>query len=363
MLHFYAMAKAQQKSFYNVCISSKTCTEKRGYSFIKLFKMKRLLIILFALFFGDITFSQTKNLVLNPSFEETWFKPELVYKNDAEESEYFHTCYHDINNVAFCDSFCVKYWYTKMDRGVYYYSAKNVYTAHYTKYENGNLIDSVSYKNDYKIFSVPNNLDGYIPAVTGKSYLGFVPIWWAGPMNPITGRLSETLKKDSIYKFSFYLRNSGKSSYLCLKKMEVKFSREKDIFKDYPPGFFWYQMVFNKKKNRFKPDLSFNIIELCDSSYWKKYEATYKAKGGEQFLTIGIFFQDEDLIQLTGEYMNNYKDEKWEKHFLKKQSNTNLFFNNENYNIEEIERMTKNRLDKTKRPLYLIDEVSVELVK
>jgi hypothetical protein len=322
--------------------------------------LKRI-VFAFALIIAANTFSQ--NLVLNPSFEETWFNPELVYKNDTLFSEYFNKCYHDRNNVPYCDSFCVKNWFTKCDRGAFYYSAKNVYTAHYTQYINGQLVDSISYKNDYKLYGVPYNCNGYIPAVTGVSYLGFVPIWWAGPMDPITGRLSEPLKRDSVYKFSFYLRNAGKSAYCCLKKMEVKFSQKKDVFKDYPEGFFWYQMVFDKGKNRFKPDLTFDITELCDSSYWKKYETTYKAKGGELFLTIGVFFQDEELIKLADEYMTNYQDEKWEKRFLKSHSNTSLFFNNKNYNIEEIQRIDKNQLDVRKHPLYFIDEVSVEKVK
>ncbi len=321
--------------------------------------MKKSIFVILLFFISGFLFAQPPNLIKNHSFEDVWFYPSLVFKNDTLFSEYFHKCYYDQFRVYSCDSFCVKYWYTKIDRNIYYFSAKNTYTANYIIYKDGFKYDSVSDKKDYKLYGVPSNLNGDIPAVSGCAYLGFVPIMWSGVMNPVTGTLKYPLKKDSTYRFSFYLRNAGLMSYFFLTGLEVIFSKQIDTFSNYPSGSFLYQNVFNNTQNWIEPDLFFLLNEKCDSLYWKKYEAIYKARGGEQFFTIGVFFQDEKLIKICQNYLMKFRNEKWENSFLKTHFKNPLFIKNKCYSTVCLKNWGIKQFDLAKRAFYLIDDVSL----
>lgn len=320
--------------------------------------MKKPIFLFTALIFSiRFVCGQTSNLVLNPSFEEMLFNPDIEFVNDTLYSEYFHKCCNDQFGVYKCDTFCVKFWHTKIDRHIWYFSDKIKYICHYSSYnKNGIKKDSVTLDKDFKVYGVPYNLNGNIPAASGSSYIGFVPIWWGGGMNPLTGTIKTPLIKDSTYKFSFYFRNAGDQSFFLLKKIEVIFSKELDPF-HHSYQYFQYDDLFKNKSNRIKQDLVFKISEKCDSLYWKKYEATYVAKGGERYFSIGIFFQNEELSKDIQDYRMNYKNENWEKRFFVTHSKNILFEKNKCYSTSYLRNWGS--FDLTKRAFYLIDDVSL----
>jgi|AntAceMinimDraft_17_1070374.scaffolds.fasta_scaffold49778_2 hypothetical protein len=298
------------------------------------------MFIIFILFsFLIIAPSTGQNLVMNPDFEEYW--PHKIYYSDI-------------------DTFAAKNWYS-------------IYSSYYSTVDyfiKGNRIPSRN---------VPNNSLGYHPAHSGKAYAGFIPLCIGGGrektyMEFITGTICEPLKKDKKYEVSFYIKQGGNKCGIYSTKLEVSFSSDSKFFKiknkislyDYEYSF--YQNVFAEKK--ITADIIYdNIPLLYDTSSWIKLSNIYTARGGEKYITIGLFYQGKEISKriskMSDEYQKKFFKPNKRKKILKNIDKQKIPFIKYNPNYE-IKKWIVGRKVIDHQPdfgYYFIDDVSVELIK
>ena len=147
------------------------------------------------------------------------------------------------------------------------------------------------YFNSCNLLSVgtPNNLAGYQPPLSGEAYAGFgleydsfgPPQWY----EYIQIKLTEPLKTDRSYKISFYVSLA-------------------EVFSDYATASIGAMASLNGLSSTtsepqilFNPQIRSNYF-LTDTTEWMKIEGEYLAEGGEVFLTIG-YFSNQNSIDTT----------------------------------------------------------------
>ncbi len=201
-----------------------------------------------------------------------------------------------------------------------------------------------------RIFCVPNTYLGFHPAFDGQSYIGLVLFSWSGGLEHFVGSLAKPLSKDSIYKVSFYIRYAGDMFWIKSKKAEILFTKDRPKFNDR-----FYESLFNPRINsntgKLKSDIAFNIEAANNSNKWVQCSAIYKAKGGEKYLTLGFFYQNEQFFKLCNKYIQIQYSPKKKSKFLKNQY-LDPIYTNTNFKVY------KNLTDVVEA-YYFIDAVSV----
>lgn len=135
---------------------------------------------------------------------------------------------------------------------------------------------------------VPDNFAGSIPARVGQAYAGIILRLNFSIDNRVTGekpviyreyiqtKLIEPLEKGKQYRIKFWICNSSKSRFAvdaigaCLDSERVQ-SNTNGLLNCVP--------VIENPMGSF----------LTNQNYWVAIEGVYKARGGEQYLTIGNF--------------------------------------------------------------------------
>jgi len=264
--------------------------------------------ITFQLLFSFIS-ANSQNLVLNPGFEDYWYLPELYSKEDT----------------FFC-----KNW--------------NTYNINAADYFHTQSKDSVH--------SVPNNIDGFHPAHTGKAYVGIASFNWQGYIEYVTGTLSEPLKEGKTYKVSYYTQYAGNISQFYISVLGAYFTKKSNFFYLAKSDPFFKEML--------KPDIKAHIKNnennfLNNDSTWILISGNYKAKGGEKYITIGVFYEDNFNLELSDKLLSiELSKKKRDKLYFKNQEILKL---NPNY------KENKFISDFAGVAYYFIDDVSVEEVK
>ncbi|MCZ2100032.1 MAG: hypothetical protein LC107_00670 [Chitinophagales bacterium] len=138
-----------------------------------------------------------------------------------------------------------------------------------------------------------------IDVQSGKYCAGLGLVSFYGSVEHITGRLSKKLEINKYYKITFYLRFLGGDTTYVSKGFGYKFSQDsipfksskKEINKLAP----YYHTLF--KENKVYAD--YQIENEFTSTNWFKVESIYRAKGGEKFITFGLFSykNDEKIIE------------------------------------------------------------------
>lgn len=186
--------------------------------------------------------SYSQNIAANWSFEEYYSLPASTFD--------IHKC---------------KHWYTPRGLSPDYFHREAITPEH-----------------DYTspIVSIPNNIFGYQEARTGNAYAGIISIdcdkFTYREM--ISVKLTEKLKKDTIYIILFYVSLAETSMYYhnffgitlatdSLAKVKTKLDYGKVIAQN-------------------SITVKVNTIG-SDTVNWHLVTTTYKAKGGEQYLYIG----------------------------------------------------------------------------
>lgn len=269
----------------------------------------KIITILYCLICSAAMYSQ--NLVRNPSFED--------YESPSQ------------------DVFYAKDWFATDISTIDYYTEKCPYNPVYKSFT-------------YMCESTHSKYFGYIPPYNGIAYIGMVLIGWNGIMEHYTGLLSQSLVKDSIYDISFYIRYGGDICWICSKSIEVLFTKEKLQFQRNN-----YKYLFSKGKI-FRASLIFDIQKANDTRKWVKCSAKYKAKGGEQFMTFGLFSQEDGnkLIKLFNEYNKKYLDYSKQRSFVSKHEVFPIY---PNTNCKQHKEDRENRVC----AYYFIDDVSVTI--
>lgn len=127
---------------------------------------------------------------------------------------------------------------------------------------------------------VPNNEWGNQVPFQGNAYSGFGAFSYDNTKNYreyLSVKLTEILVKDHNYCLSFYV-NLADSSTFAIETIGATLS--KDTLKVIPPN------PINKLPNIVSTKL------ISDKLNWKKISGEYRAEGGEVYLTIGNFYDD-----------------------------------------------------------------------
>lgn len=134
--------------------------------------------------------------------------------------------------------------------------------------------------------SIPQNIVGYQLANTGVAYAGIR--LYANLLNPISNefiqvQLTDSLDKSHYYCISFYV-SLGDSSNYAVQNFGAYFSEETITLSDI-------------ENNSYIPQVTNPADSMLNNKInWKKISGYYFANGGEQFLTIGNFYNNAYTI-------------------------------------------------------------------
>lgn len=143
---------------------------------------------------------------------------------------------------------------------------------------------------------VPTNLTGYQIPHSGNGYVGIFAFQVSSSPNVreyISIQLEETLQNEQEYHLQFYLSLSNNSQF-AITTIGAYFS-ESDAL---PMN----QFILNVT-----PQIVNSTQALTDTTSWTLITGTYIATGGEQYLTIGNFEDDDNsgLQQVNGGISNS----------------------------------------------------------
>lgn len=190
------------------------------------------------------SYSKAQNLVPNPSFEEYYSVPS------------------DGNNINEC-----KYWYTP--RGLspdYFHKQAKTPKFNYSS----------------PIQSIPKNSIGWQNAKTGNAYVGIILSDFEDKFTyreMIAVKLKKKLANDTIYRISFYTSLADSSMYYH-NIFGITLSQD--------------SIANVKNRNDYGKVIAKNSITVKidsigkDTASWHLVQTTYKAKGGEQYLYLGL---------------------------------------------------------------------------
>lgn len=250
-----------------------------------------------------------QNLILNPSFEE--------YECPSE------------------DIFYAKNWFAPNDCTVDYFT---------DKYPDNPKFVSFTYVSS----STRNEKIGYNKPKSGEAYIGFFLLGWYGGMEHYTGKLKRALLKNSLYKITFYIKYGGDIFWLYSKNIEILFTANRPSFESRV-----YRDLFSNESS-YVADLKIDIQQANSQRNWVKCVANYRALGGEQFMTLGLFHQQENrkLIRLFDKYKNIESDFQKQKRFVSKHEVVPLLPN-------KMSKQHKKDREFNVIAYYLIDDVKI----
>jgi hypothetical protein len=277
----------------------------------------RLVFCLALITFNSFLFSQ--NLILNPGFED--YYPDYTEKNELVRSSYL-------------DTLPAIFWYDFNNGTPDYLNKCDILPGYYPF--------QVWRKMHPDLYSDKARYDG-------QAAMGICAYNVTGGIEHITGRICSQLAKDSIYAFCMDI-SLVDFSYLCLKEIGVLFT--KDHPNELKAKSEFYDEIF---KIPLESSININISSLSNSDTILKVQREYKASGGEQYITIGLFYQkDYDLVMAMDKFRwIQSKSKKYEKKVLKKYSETPVY---------KINRKFKsNDLGLAKQAYYVIDNVILTL--
>lgn len=232
------------------------------------------LLIISILIIINIPKILSQNLIYNPSFEEYYAK--------------------QTSPSYIVDTFFCKHW-------------QHIYNNNHSTpdyYVEGNIVIYAEDKIN-KAFNVPDNDWGYHPAFSGKAYCGISLIFLdSGQIEYLTGELIEPLIQGEKYEVSFYLRFPILYSRLYSDLIEISFSSNSSLFTKKESYNIYAKQEDVFEKNIVKSDLRFDISILKDTTEWIKFNQIYIAKGGEKYITFGLFGFDEATQKCAIDYIN-----------------------------------------------------------
>ncbi len=148
---------------------------------------------------------------------------------------------------------------------------------------------------------VPNTFLGYQFPRNGKAFATLF-LWWSDYKNwrfPVTGNLSHTLSKDSLYKVKFYLNLAERQYNSKGDKVAIATTRV--------GAFLYSDSLYYGAKDSMVQIRNNPERFLTDTLDWMEVSGIMKAKGGERFIRIDNFWNDDEtpLKLMYGEIINN----------------------------------------------------------
>jgi len=128
-----------------------------------------------------------------------------------------------------------------------------------------------------------------VGALSGNGYVGIRVFSLRKDIEYIQNKLRKPLVRDSVYCFSAYLKLSPGSRY-ATNAFGFLLTNEKTY-------------IDTDELLSLKPSKNLNTQILNYKSRWMKIQCTYKANGGEQYLTLGSFQNHKELklIEVPGQ--------------------------------------------------------------
>lgn len=123
----------------------------------------------------------------------------------------------------------------------------------------------------------------YQQARTGVAYAGAGLA--SGYREYISCRLNDSLIKDKNYCIEFYMNNANATFFVPSDSLVVGMYISNDSISDSSSG------ILPHSPQIFNPYSQY----INDTSSWMKISGTYKALGGEVFITIGFFYSDASI--------------------------------------------------------------------
>ncbi len=137
---------------------------------------------------------------------------------------------------------------------------------------------------------VPENFMGYCFAKEGQAYAGIIllhdpPVDSLAPAKVnyreyIEAKLNSPMEKDQTYKLSFYYAIATYSTY-AVNRLGIYISNEK-ILKKLSTGVLDF-------RSQIMMDTS---VINTERDHWIEISGTYLARGGEDYITLGNFYND-----------------------------------------------------------------------
>ncbi len=133
---------------------------------------------------------------------------------------------------------------------------------------------------------VPYNSTGFQQPRTDSSYIGLIVGVWGSQFNReyASVRLTDTLKKDSLYCVRFYVNAAEDPS---IKNAHDGIGIYLSVDSLYQTANTFFQLPAQIRNE------TGNII--TDTANWVEVSGYYVATGGEQFITLGCFWQDSEI--------------------------------------------------------------------
>jgi hypothetical protein len=148
--------------------------------------------------------------------------------------------------------------------------------------------------NSIEPWRVPQNLLGYQNAKSAEAYYGLI-VYDSSRTNAreyIRNELKSTLKKDSSYCLQFYLSLADSMNFAIKNNVGIYFMNQKIDSPNVRHALLHYI-----------PQIEFNEIDFfAEKNYWVKMNDSLIAKGGEKYLLIGNFKEDQflDTMRMMG---------------------------------------------------------------
>lgn len=170
----------------------------------------------------------------------------------------------------------------------------------------------------------PNHLNGYLRTpntafgkLNAQDGVGFVhlmliyvpvgkSVFDKGSTEHVQGELTDTLQAGKTYKVSFWAKTTLESSEYFYDNFGIRFETKKsDIAKN---GFSSKRQYDCQYWNSITPSFTADVANkkgnfITDSS-WVEISGIYTAKGGEKFITIGLFWDDNPKIAKEWQRIN-----------------------------------------------------------
>lgn len=139
-------------------------------------------------------------------------------------------------------------------------------------------------------YRVPLNFAGFQEAKKERAYMGiglFSPSISAGFREYIQNELISPLEKDSIYCVQFYMSLADSMNYALKNMIGIYFSNQR-------------LNVQTSSVLQFSPQIEFiDTTFFLDDSSWIQMRGQYVASGGEKYLIVGNFREDQNLDTLN----------------------------------------------------------------
>lgn len=148
-----------------------------------------------------------------------------------------------------------------------------------------------------RYIAIPENMYGNETAADGENYAGLVAFSPRSkvPRSYLSVKLKEKLKEKSLYCVKFQA-SLAERSRVASNNLGVVF--EKSAMKESTAGTINRTTMLSPVKNE--------VVKTTDG--WWEYCATYAAKGGEQYLTIGNFASDDRTLTENMELPSAYEE-------------------------------------------------------